>query len=94
MKSIVILLTTLVIISGCSVRPVAMKTDRKYFAPVRTTAQAKTITTQKTTRVVTLLNAEKEIAAKNVTIEVLKRENKRLRDRVAKLEQRLAITNS
>ena len=94
MKSIVILLTTLVIISGCSVRPVAMKTDRKYFAPVRTTAQAETITTQKTTRVVTLLKAEKEIAAKNVTIEVLKRENKRLRDRVAKLEQRLAITNS
>jgi len=94
MKSIVILVTALVLISGCSVRPVALKTDRKYFAPVRTTAQAKTNTTHKTTRVVTLLNAEKEIAAKNVTIEVLKRENKRLRDRVAKLEQRLAITNS
>jgi hypothetical protein len=49
---------------------------------------------RQTTRVVSLLNAEKEIAAKNVTIDLLKKENQRLRERLSRLEKRLAITNS
>lgn len=94
MNKLVMVVTLIAVMGGCTTRPVVMKTDKKYFAPVRTTAQAKTPVARQTTRVVSLLNAEKEIAAKNVTIDLLKKENQRLRERLSRLEKRLAITNS
>lgn len=94
MKKLVLIASMFAVMGGCTTRPVVMKTDTRYFAPVRTTAQAKTPATRQTTKVVTLLHAEKEIAAKNVTIDLLKKENQRLRERIARLEKRLAITNS
>jgi len=94
MKKYVLVATLCALMFGCTTRPVVMKTDKRYFAPVRTTAQAKTPAARQTTKVVTLLNAEKEIAAKNVTINLLKKENQRLRERIDRLEKKLAITNS
>jgi TolA-binding protein len=94
MKKLVLAATLFTVMFGCTARPVVMKTDKRYFSPVRTTAQAKTPAALQTTKVVTLLNAEKEIAAKNVTIDLLKKENQRLRERIVRLEKKLAITNS
>lgn len=94
MKNFIIIGIALFVISGCASRPVAMKTDTKYFAPVRTTAQAKSSKTKQTMRIVSLASAEKTISEKNVVIDLLKKENQKLRDRIAKLEKKLAITNS
>lgn len=94
MKKLLLVVFFLIMVSGCANRPIVMKSNNKYFAPVRTTAMAISPSKKKTMRFVSLASAEKEIDSKNVTIELLQKENQRLRDRIAKLEKKLAITNS
>jgi septal ring factor EnvC (AmiA/AmiB activator) len=78
---------------GCSSAPVAMKNTKKYFKPVRTFAQIKPASKSNVSFASSKMTA-KEIAEKNTVIELLKKENQRLRDRVAKLEKQLAIVES
>lgn len=94
MKNIALLVSAVLFLAGCASKPVVMKTDNRYFAPVRTTAHARTAQTAKTSRLVSLESAQKELARKEVVIGLLKKENEQLRDRIARLEKKLALTNS
>ncbi|KAB2926355.1 MAG: hypothetical protein F9K22_00490 [Bacteroidetes bacterium] len=94
MKKIAMFAAAGLLLAGCATKPVVMKTDNRYFAPVRTTAQARSAQTQKTARLVSLESAQKELAKKEVVIGLLKKENEQLRDRIARLEKKLALTNS
>lgn len=71
-----------------------MKSNSKYFTPVRLTAQAKLSNGVNRNKFTSNVLIEKELAEKNTVIDLLKKENQDLRARVAKLEKRLAITNS
>ncbi len=75
---------------GCSNAPVAMKSNKKYFAPVKTLAQKPVTQNNK----MASASVAKELSEKETMIELLKKENQQLRDRVAKLEKRLSIIQS
>lgn len=92
MKRLTFILTIIALLAGCTSAPIAMKTDRKFFKPVRTFAQAKQ--TKSTNRYASAKIVEQELAEKNATIQLLKKENKELRERIARLEKRLSITQS
>ena len=79
------------LLAGCSNAPVAMKTNKKYFVPVKSFAQKPT--TKNKNRVVSATIA-KELSEKNTMIQLLKRENQQLRDRLMKLEKKLSIIQS
>ncbi len=93
MKTILSLVLFAVLLTGCSNAPVAMKSNKKYFAPVRTFAQVKTKTPSKT-KLASSTAVAKELSEKETMIELLKKENKQLRDRLAKLEKKLSIIQS
>ncbi|MFA6455225.1 MAG: hypothetical protein WCW40_00275 [Bacteroidota bacterium] len=93
MKKILISLIATLVIIGCSNQPVAMKLDRKYFAPARQTTMAKS-STSSTTKVKSLTAAQKKINEKDTMIELLRKENKELRERIQRLEKKLQIQNS
>ena len=91
MKKIIVLLSFLILLAGCTSAPVAMKANKKYFAPIKTFAQ-KPI--QNKSKFASSLSVEKELSEKNTMIELLTKENQQLRDRLAKLEKKLSITQS
>lgn len=87
------LIATLVII-GCSNQPVAMKANNKYFSPARHTTMAKSSSGKSSTRVTSLTTAKKKINENETIIELLRKENKELRERIQRLEKKLQIQNS
>ena len=91
MKKIIVTLVMALLLVGCSNAPVAMKSNKKYFAPVQSLAQ-KPASLNNTK--FTSASAAKELSEKETMIELLKKENQQLRDRVAKLEKRLSIIQS
>ena len=91
MKKIILTLTFALFLVGCTSQPVAMKSGKKYFAPVKTFAQ-KTKTNNNSR--LTSASAVKELSEKETIIELLKKENQELRDRLKKLEKRLSIIQS
>lgn len=91
MKKMIILLSFTFILAGCSSAPVAMKSNKKYFAPVKTIVQR---SPQSKSKFATSLSVEKELSEKNTMIELLTKENEQLRARLAKLEKKLSIIQS
>ncbi|MFA5834365.1 MAG: hypothetical protein WDA22_12890 [Bacteroidota bacterium] len=91
MKKIIFTLIMAFLMAGCTTAPVAMKSTKKYFAPVRTFAQKPV--TQNKNRMASASIA-KELSEKETMIELLKKENKQLRDRLSKLEKKLSIIQS
>ncbi len=91
MKKILVLLSFAIMLAGCSSAPVAMKSSKKYFAPVKTFAQKPL---QNKSKFASSLSIEKELSEKNTMIELLTKENEQLRARLAKLEKRLSIIQS
>ncbi len=92
MKKTIVILTLSLFFIGCSSAPVAMKTNKKYFAPVKTLAQNPSA--QNKSRFTSSVIVEKELSEKNTAIELLKKENQQLRERLARLEKRLSIIQS
>jgi starvation-inducible outer membrane lipoprotein len=90
MKKIIFILSLSIMLVGCSNAPVAMKSNKKYFAPVKTLAQKPVTQNNK----MASASVAKELSEKETMIELLKKENQQLRDRVAKLEKRLSIIQS
>ena len=91
MKKIIVLLSFAFLLAGCSNTPVAMKANKKYFAPVKTFAQKPA---KNKAKFATSLSIEKELNEKNTIIDLLTKENEQLRARLAKLEKRLSIIQS
>lgn len=91
MKKIILTLTMALFLVGCTTQPVAMKSNKKYFAPVKTFAQKPKSNSNSR---LTSASAAKELSEKETIIELLKKENQQLRDRLAKLEKRLSIIQS
>ena len=92
MKSTIFFVIMLAMLAGCANNPVVMKTDKKYFKPMKTYAQLNKTSPNKTKFTSAML--KKELNEKNTMIELLKKENQQLRERVAKLEKRLSIIQS
>jgi starvation-inducible outer membrane lipoprotein len=91
MKKIIVLVSFAFLLAGCSNAPVAMKSTKKYFAPVKTFAQKPT---QNKSKFASSIRIEKELSEKNTMIELLTKENEQLRTRLAKLEKKLSIIQS
>ena len=91
MKKMMVTLILALLLIGCANTPVAMKSNKKYFAPVQTLAQKPASLNNNK---LTSASAAKELSEKETMIELLKKENQQLRDRVAKLEKRLSIIQS
>ena len=91
MKKMIVLLSFAFLLAGCSNAPVAMKANKKYFAPVKTFAQKPT---QNKSKFASSLSIAKELSEKNTMIELLQKENEQLRTRLAKLEKKLQIIQS
>ena len=91
-KAVAIILCALFLF-GCASAPVAMKRTHRYFRPITTFAQIKRTEHRPASRFASTSLA-RELSEKNTVIELLKRENKELRARVARLEKRLSITES
>lgn len=92
MKKLIFILSMTLFFIGCSSAPVAMKTNKKYFAPVKSLTQNPS--SQNKSRFISSAIGEKELSQKNTMIELLKKENQQLRERLAKLEKRLLIIQS
>ena len=92
MKSTIFFVFTLIMLSGCAGSPKVMKADKKYFKPVATYTQLKRTPPSSTKLTSTMM--KKELDEKNTMIELLRKENQQLRERVAKLEKRLSIIQS
>ncbi|MEI7905740.1 MAG: hypothetical protein WCI84_00135 [Bacteroidota bacterium] len=90
MKKLIFILSLSIMLAGCSSAPVAMKSTKKYFAPLKTLAQKPATQNNK----LVSASAAKELSEKETMIELLKKENQQLRDRVVKLEKRLSIIQS
>jgi len=93
MKKLFAVILCAIFLFGCASAPVAMKSRTRFFRPITTFAQIKKSEPQNASRFASQ-SIIKELSEKNTTIELLKSENQRLRERVAKLEKRLAITES
>lgn len=92
MKSTIVFVITMLLLAGCTASPKAMKADRKYFKPVATYTQLKKKSPSSAKFTSAML--KKELDEKNTMIELLKKENQQLRERVARLEKRLSIIQS
>lgn len=93
MKTLLITLIAALTIVGCTSQPVAMKSNNTYFTPSRVTTASKAAA-KNTTKVTSLTTAQKKINEKDTMIELLKKENKELRERIQRLEKKLQIQNS
>ncbi len=91
MKNMILVLVFAVAMVGCSNAPVAMKSTKKYFAPIKTFAQKPV---SRNNSKLTSASAAKELSEKDTMIELLKKENQQLRDRLSKLEKKLSIIQS
>jgi len=92
MKATVLFVITAVLLAGCMSSPKAMKTDRKYFKPIAAHTQLNKTTAKQAK--LTPAMVQRELDEKTTMIELLKKENQQLRERVAKLEKRLSIIQS
>ncbi|MFZ4620526.1 MAG: hypothetical protein ACOYNS_08200 [Bacteroidota bacterium] len=91
MKKFILVLTLAAALVGCSNAPVAMKSSKKYFAPIKTFAQKPA---SQNNNKLTSASAAKELSEKDTMIELLKKENQQLRDRLSKLEKKMSIIQS
>ena len=91
MKKFIVVLTLAAALVGCSNAPVAMKSSKKYFEPIKTFAQKPA---SQNNNKLTSASAAKELSEKDTMIELLKKENQQLRDRLSKLEKKLSIIQS
>lgn len=94
MKTLFLTILAAVMLAGCSSQPVAMKSNTKYFTPARITTMAKASTSKNSTKVTSITSAQKKINEKDTMIELLRKENKELRERIQRLEKKLQIQNS
>lgn len=94
MKSVLIIIVATMSIVGCASRPMAMKTDNRYFTPVRSTSMASARAYGGASRATSLSSAQKKIYERETIIELLKKENRELRERIKRLEKKLKIQNS
>lgn len=94
MKSMAILVMAALLLGGCTAQPIAMKTKDTYFAPVRVTTKTKTATAKGMTKVTSITGAQNKINEKETIIELLRKENRELRERIQRLEKKLQIQNS
>lgn len=94
MKPLVVLFTAALLLAGCTSQPIAMKSNTKYFAPATKTTKARTTAPNGMSTVTSVTSAQKKINEKDTQIELLRRENKELRDRIQRLEKKLQIQNS
>lgn len=90
MRTFIVALTFAFALAGCSNAPVAMKSSKKYFAPIKSFTQKPAVQNNK----LTSASAAKELSEKDTMIELLKKENQQLRDRLSKLEKKLSIIQS
>lgn len=93
MKKYITILLCALFLFGCSTAPVAMKNTKKYFTPIKTFAQINKTKKSNVSFASSKISA-KELAEKNTIIELLKKENLQLRNRIAKLEKKLSIVES
>ena len=91
MRTFIVALTFAFALAGCSNAPVAMKSSKKYFAPIKSFAQKPAA---QNNNKLTSASAAKELSEKDTMIELLKKENQQLRDRLSKLERKLSIIQS
>jgi hypothetical protein len=94
MRSIILLFSAAILLVGCTSQPMAMKSNTKYFAPATKTTKARTATPNGLSTVTSVTSAQKKINEKDTQIELLRRENKELRERIQRLEKKLQIQNS
>ncbi len=94
MKAIVLLFTAAMLLVGCTSQPMAMKSNTKYFAPATKTTKARTIAPNGLSKVTSVTAAQKKINEKDTQIELLRKENRELRERIQRLEKKLQIQNS
>ncbi len=91
MKKLIFIVSIALVLAGCSHAPVAMKTTKKYFAPISSFAQKPS---SKNYNKLASASVAKEMSEKDTMIELLKKENQQLRDRLSKLEKKLSIIQS
>jgi uncharacterized lipoprotein YajG len=94
MKTAAIILISILALAGCTTQPVAMKTKDTYFTPARITTMAKAGTVKGATKVTSITSAQSKINEKETIIELLRKENRELRERIQRLEKKLQIQNS
>lgn len=94
MKITMITLFAVLTLAGCASKPVAMKSNNTYFTPQRATTVTKNAAANRNVKVTNLTTAQKKINEKETLIELLRKENKELRERIQKLEKKLQIQNS
>lgn len=91
MKKILLPFALALFLIGCSNAPVAMKSNVKYFTPIKTFAQKPAV--QNNNKLISA-TAAKELSEKSTMIELLKKENQQLRERIARLEKHLYLAQS
>jgi predicted RNase H-like nuclease (RuvC/YqgF family) len=94
MKTILFTVIAAFTIAGCANQPIAMKANNTYFAPSKVTTKSKAAGAAGVTKVTSVTSAQKKINEKETMIELLKKENKELRERIQRLEKKLQIQNS
>ena len=93
MKKLFAIFLCAIFLFGCAGAPVAMKSTHRYFRPITTFAQIKRTEQRPASRFASSSLA-RELSEKNTVIDLLKKENRDLRARIARLEKRLSITES
>lgn len=93
MKKLILSAVAALLITGCSNQPIAMKANNTYFAPAKVTTKAAAPANGMTT-VTSLSGAQKKMNENATIIELLRKENKELRERIQRLEKKLQIQNS
>ncbi|NUN71351.1 MAG: hypothetical protein HUU02_16760 [Bacteroidetes bacterium] len=94
MKPVLILTVAALLLVGCTSQPMTMKSTTKYFAPATKTTKARTAAPNGLSKVSSVTAAQKKINEKDTQIELLRKENKELRERIQRLEKKLQIQNS
>ncbi len=94
MKNIILFTAAALLLAGCTSQPMAMKSNTKYFAPATKTTKARTIAPNGLSKVTSVTAAQKKINEKDTQIELLRKENRELRERIQRLEKKLQIQNS
>ncbi len=94
MKNIILFTAAALLLAGCTSQPTAMKSNTKYFAPATKTTKARTASPAGFSTVTSVSAAQKKINEKDTQIELLRKENRELRERIQRLEKKLQIQNS
>ena len=94
MKKIILPVLISMILVGCSSGPKMLRGDNTFFAPVKSFAytQNSKYKTNKNFNKASL--AQRELASKDEIIDLLRKENKDLRERINRIERQLSIIQS